>query len=391
LDFGFPLGAPHKSNPSISLYPSSSHVSVVPTTSGLPSLSPTPTSSSSCLILPDHLQSIIHRLANSSISPDSTSHVAVTDTGATNHMFPDKSAFISYKRTSNLQVRMGNDSYLPVLGRGTVIISLNSQRVLVRHALHVPGLAVPLYSLRAHLKQPGCGFIGTSDSGMLVYFPSFILSVDTSSDCHLSYEPLGTGASLGSLHYVQLRCSPSLYPSELTASCNTTIGTLIPALVPDDGSSDSEPATDGDVEPSDDDDLIWVAPHVPKCIRPSSSAPPVVIPPDVSSTPSESSPSDSSTPSFDFKSVSDHLCSLANAVQDLSRPVTTADLTVNPVSPPPTLLSALPQEKIMEHFHHPGSPLPAVRPCDTANASDTKTHWSGKEIHCIMGCRKFRN
>jgi len=45
----------------------------------------------------------------------------------------------------------------------------------------------------------------------------------------------------------------------------------------------------------------------------------------------------------------------------------------------------------MEYFHHPGSTLPAVRPCDTANASDTKTHWSGEEIHRIMGCRKFRN
>ena len=196
LDFGVPLGSSDKSNPSVSLYPSCSHVSVVPSTSGLPSFSPFPSSSSSCLILPDRLQSVIRGLATSSISPDSTSRVAVADTGATDHMLPDKSAFISYKRISNLQVRMGNNSYLPVLGHGTAIISLNRQRVLVRHTLHVPGLAVPLYSLRAHLKQPGCGFIGTSDSGMLVYFPSFVLSVDTSSDCHLSYKPLGAGTSL---------------------------------------------------------------------------------------------------------------------------------------------------------------------------------------------------
>ena len=282
-----------------------------------------------------------------------------------------------------------NNSYLPVLGRGTVIISLNGQRVLVRHALHVPGLAVPLYSLRAHLKQPGCGFLGNSDSGMLDYFPSFILSVDTSSDCHLSYEPLGTGASLESLHYVQRRCSPSLYPSELTAARNATISTPIPTLVPDDGSSDGDPATDDDDGPSDGHGLIWVAPHMPNCVQPSSSDPPVVIPPD-NFPPSASSPSESSTPSFDFKSVLDHLRSLANAVQNLSCPVTMADLADSPV-PPPTLLSALPQEKIMEHFHHPGSPLPAVRPCDTANASDTKTHWSGEEIHRIMGCQKFRN
>jgi hypothetical protein len=203
LNFGVPLGSSNKSNPSVSFYPSCSYVSVVPSTSGLPSSSPIPSSSSSCLILPDRLQSIIRRLATSSISPDSTSRVAVADTGATDHMLPDKSAVISYKRIFNLQVRIGNNSYLPVLGRGTAIISLNHQWVLVRHTLHVPGLAVPLYSLRAHLKQHGCGVIGTSDSGMLAYFPSFVLSVDTSSNCHLSYEPLGSGASLESLNYVQ--------------------------------------------------------------------------------------------------------------------------------------------------------------------------------------------
>jgi hypothetical protein len=77
-------------------------------------------------------------------------------------------------------------------------------------------------------------------------------------------------------------------------------------------------------------------------------------------------------------------------MQDLSRPVTSTDLAVNPL-PSPTLLSALPPEKIVELFHHPGSPLPAVRPCDMANDSDSKTHWSAEELHCIMGCRKFRN
>jgi hypothetical protein len=39
-------------------------------------------------------------------------------------MFPDKSAFISYKLVANLQVCMGNNSFLPVLGRGSAIISL---------------------------------------------------------------------------------------------------------------------------------------------------------------------------------------------------------------------------------------------------------------------------
>jgi hypothetical protein len=125
-------------------------------------------------------------MSAASILPTLGSRFTVADSGATNHMFPDKSAFISYKLVSNLQVCMGNNSFLPVLGRGTAIISLNGQRVLVRNALHVLGLVVPLYSLRVHCLQRGCGFIGASSVGILAYFPSFVLMVDTSKDCHLA-------------------------------------------------------------------------------------------------------------------------------------------------------------------------------------------------------------
>jgi hypothetical protein len=92
------------------------------------------------------------------------------------------------------------------MGRSSAIISLNGQRILVRNVLHVPGLVVPLYSLRAHIKQRGCGFIGALDVGILVYFPTFVLSVDTSKDCHLAYELLGWSAPIDTLHYVQPLC-----------------------------------------------------------------------------------------------------------------------------------------------------------------------------------------
>jgi hypothetical protein len=49
----------------------------------------------------------------------------VTDTGATDHMVPDRSAFISYKSVHGLRVRMGNNLFAPVLGHGMAIISLN--------------------------------------------------------------------------------------------------------------------------------------------------------------------------------------------------------------------------------------------------------------------------
>ncbi len=159
----------------------------------------------------------------------------VANTRATDHMFSDKLAFISYKVMSNLQVCMGNKTLIPVLGQGTAIITLNGKKNLVGNALHVPGLVVPLYSLCTHLTQCGCGFIGTNEYGMLVYFPHVVLSVDMLSDCHLSYKPNGSGAPLDSLHYVQPLCLPTLYPSELAASSNTASPLL--ALVQDDTST----------------------------------------------------------------------------------------------------------------------------------------------------------
>jgi hypothetical protein len=132
-------------------------------------------------------------------------------------MLLDASAFISYKQVTNLSVRMGNNPFVPVLGRGTTVFSLNGKRVLVRNTLHVPGLAIPIYSLRAHLYQPGCGFIRTFEDGFHVYFPSFVFSVDMSSDCYLTFNSLGTSA-FATLHFVQPRCPAKLYPSETLTS-----------------------------------------------------------------------------------------------------------------------------------------------------------------------------
>ncbi len=109
----------------------------------------------------------------------------VADTGATDHMLPDKLAFISYHPVSGRQVRMGNNSFAPILGHGLAIISLNGKKILIRDCLHVPDLRNPLYSLRAHQRQRGCGFIGMYGLGMHVFFPTFIIEVNTMTNCHL--------------------------------------------------------------------------------------------------------------------------------------------------------------------------------------------------------------
>jgi hypothetical protein len=57
----------------------------------------------------------------------------------------------------------------------------------------------------------------------------------------------------------------------------------------------------------------------------------------------------------------------------------------------PWLLSTVSQDNVLWLIHHKGAVLPLVCPCDTANSSNKKAHWSAKELHRAMGCRKFKN
>jgi hypothetical protein len=198
--------------------------------------------------------------------------LVVADTGVTNHMIPDCLAFISYKSVQHLRVWMGNNSYAPVRGWGTAIISLNGQRLLICNVLHVPALCVPLYSLQAHLRQRSSGFVGSHDTDMHVYFPGVVLSVDTSTDCHLTYKPLDKSAPLSTLHYVQPHCPPTIYPAEPSAfrahTGDEVLPSMDPVLIEDDGYATT-------VEASGDDgfsvpvygaigDLLLLYSHVPK-------------------------------------------------------------------------------------------------------------------------------
>jgi hypothetical protein len=142
--YGDDKGVDYKLNGSVSDYiPLCSRVStesVPPLASsvglvrcGLSSIS---TTSGDDIILPSDLVSSLLR----AFSPTDLNCLVVTDTGATDHMLPDRSAFISYKSVWHLRVRMGNNYYAPVLGRGTAIVSLNGQRLLIRNVLHVPAL-----------------------------------------------------------------------------------------------------------------------------------------------------------------------------------------------------------------------------------------------------------
>jgi hypothetical protein len=299
--------------------------------------------------------------------------------GATNHMLLDRLAFISYKSVWHLCIRMGNNSYALVLWRGTAIVSLNGQRLLIRNVLHIPALRVLLYSLWAYLRQLGCGFIGSFDTGMHVYFPGVVLSVDMSTGCHLSYEPLGKSAPLLSLHYVQPWCPPVLYPAESSAfrahAGTKPLSELClsgnPVLIEDDGSI-AQVACDvnNDLPPPIDDTESEVSTFVslvPKQVCRAKSTTFLVD---------------------DLALISKHLQVLLDRLSGLtvSPP---PSLGLDPVAP--KLLSSLSHEEVVRLVHRPGSTLPPVCPCDLSNGSNTKTHWTSEELHCALGCCCFHN
>ncbi len=96
-----------KTNDDVALYhPSCNHVVVKalpPPLAPLPVCSLPVTSSAMRIVLSKHFTSIIKRMSAASIPPASGGRrFTIADSGATDHMFPDKSAFISYKLVSNL-------------------------------------------------------------------------------------------------------------------------------------------------------------------------------------------------------------------------------------------------------------------------------------------------
>jgi hypothetical protein len=144
LWYGDDKGVDYKPNGSVSNYvplyscvltksvpPLASSVGLV--RCGLSSVS---TTSGDDIVLPTDLVSSLLW----AVSPTDLNRLVVADTGATDHMLPDRSAFISYKSVWHLCVWMGNNSYAWVLGQGTAIVFLNGQHFQIWNVLHVPAL-----------------------------------------------------------------------------------------------------------------------------------------------------------------------------------------------------------------------------------------------------------
>ncbi|KAL7525339.1 hypothetical protein ACHAWF_001311, partial [Thalassiosira exigua] len=238
----------------------------------------------------------------------------------------------------------------------------------------------PLYSLRAHQKQRGCGFFGACDQGIYVYFPGFVLEVDTSSDCLLSYCPIGRAARLPDLDYVQPKPLVESQPSSAASSATSSPAASAqpPAVSQSQDATSAPDQSDGGSVDDDLDDLVGefreFARHSPKA-GPRPSSPTCV------------------------GDVIPELGDFATSLRDLPREELIRRLYIHEHQPSPSgegkakksvrFLSTMSAEEIRQHLHHEGTTPPD--PCDTSNGSDTKSHWTSEELHPALGCRRLRN
>ncbi|MGH3054873.1 MAG: hypothetical protein ACRDL7_07830, partial [Gaiellaceae bacterium] len=115
----------------------------------------------------------------------------IVDSGATRHMIPDQSAFVSYIPSEGAAVTLADKSRVSCRGHGRAVISLDGHIIMLSDCLHVPDLRAPLYSVRQHRRLPGCAFIADHRQCLLT-FPSFFVTIDDSDDCVIPYRLIGT-------------------------------------------------------------------------------------------------------------------------------------------------------------------------------------------------------
>lgn len=269
--------------------------------------------------------------------------LACADSGATDFMFPDRQAFLSYHPCPPGRVcDLAGDQSVPIVGVGSAVIRLNGKVILVRNALHIPALRNPLYSLRRHRKMPGCGVFSFCGEGSFLVFPDFILSVDDSVDNLVSYEPLGSSYT-GSYDYVEPRRLSSARPA-------------------------SSPSADNS----------------------ATSSPPDVIPPDDASTASSSTETDSSNVSLS-SSPADPSSSSTDSSIDGQSPSSSNSPTVPSDEDILQQASSPLPPSILKSLHHDPSQLPSIPPSSVAAPCEHRTEFDPLKLHRIFGCKQYRN
>jgi len=89
----------------------------------------------------------------SCFSTKSGSECWLIDSGITNHMTYDKTLFKDLRPTKVSKVRIGNGSYIPAKGKGTILISTTSGIKTISDVLYVPDIDQNLLSVGQLLEK----------------------------------------------------------------------------------------------------------------------------------------------------------------------------------------------------------------------------------------------
>ena len=321
---------------------------------------------------------------------------AIADSGATEHMLPDITAFLSYHHfPSKRFVRMGNESLAEIGGYGTAAFSLNGKRVIIRNVLHVPALRAPLYSLRRHLDMDGCGVHGSKATGFLLWFPKFTIKADLDTDCHLTYQSMGKHK--GSWDFAQKCGGPissvefngntiEVVPSSESFSNFPPLHHCRPSTPPSPASRPSaNPASAPAFTPIIETRAMRKA-KVHKAAqirRKQSKVDSKLVAAAIEVAKLERAAINAKKAAAVFKEAAD--AAKQQAIDEELIKEVKYDMPT-----PKSQLTVISDEDIIELVHHFTTP-PRVRPCDTPNASDTQTTYTAEELHKITGFRKLKN
>jgi hypothetical protein len=198
---------------------------------------------------------------------------------------------------------------------------------------------------------------------MYVFFPSFILEVNTTTNCHLYYKPVGQSTTILSLDYVQ--------PVQTLSSVSNT---------------DANPSAPTVVEACNKEDYYrpTYATHWPK--KPHMPSLPKY---DMSLIPTLGLFRHSKGPQ------SQHTHSMLYSIKIRLPP---HDNSVTPPAAPPpkdavapSQLECMSEDDTVTYLHHLESHLPPICPCDTPNLTKSKTTYTPEELHCLTSCHQFPN
>ncbi len=176
--------------------------------------------------------------------------------------------------------------------------------------------------------------------------------MDKGTNCHLHYSPVDCSVGLPELDYAQ-----SKFPSMASALATAATSSPLAAIEPNNNNNNHS-------------NNVTYTSHWPK--RPPLS--PAAI--DLNTNP---------TTAF-TKSLKD--MNGENLVKLLftdTAPTGSSPPVGQPKHKARDPLVCMDEKDIIELLHKSGSSPPPIRPCDTSNPSNTKLHWTAKELHCIMG------